>query len=134
MTNPKEGTEMFQRLMLAGILIVSAAAVAMAAAPNPVDGRWQATVSGPNGDFTLNFTFKAEGTKLTGTVETPGGDQPISDGKIEGDKLSFKTQFQDNVIEHEGTISGDTIQLKVKGPWGESEMTLKRVAEKKSEK
>jgi hypothetical protein len=134
MTNPKEATEMFQRLIIAGILILSAAAVAMAGAPNPVDGRWQGTISGPNGDFTLNFTFKADGTKLTGSVETPNGEQPISDGKIEGDKLSFNTKFQDNVIEHEGTISGDTIQLKVKGPWGESEMTLKRVTEKKSEK
>ena len=125
---------MFQRLMMAGVLILSAAAFALAAPANPVDGHWQGTISGPNGDFTINFTFKADGTKLTGTVETPNGDQPISDGKIEGDKLSFKTQFQDNVIEHEGTISGDTIDLKVKGPWGESEMTLKRVAEKKSEK
>jgi hypothetical protein len=125
---------MFQRIMIAGTLILWAAAVAMAAAPNPVDGHWQGTVSGPNGDFTLNFTFKADGTKLTGTVETPNGEQPISDGKIEGDKLSFNTKFQDNVIEHQGTISGDTIQLKVKGPWGESEMTLKRAAEKKSEK
>jgi hypothetical protein len=134
MTGSKEGTEMFKRLMIAGILILWAAAVPIAAAANAVDGHWQGTISGPNGDFTINFTFKADGTKLTGTVETPNGDQPISDGKIEGDKLSFKTQFQDNVIEHEGTISGDTIQLKVKGPWGESDMTLKRVAEKKSEK
>jgi hypothetical protein len=132
MTNPKEATEMFQRLIIAGILILSAATVAMAAEPNPVDGHWQGTVSGPNGDFTINFTFKADGAKLTGSVETPNGEQPISDGKIEGDKLSFNTKFQDNVIEHEGTISGDTIQLKVKGPWGESDMTLKRVAEKKS--
>ena len=124
---------MFRRLFIAGFLVLSAAGVAMAAA-NPVDGHWQGTISGPNGDFTINFTFKADGTKLTGSVETPNGEQPISDGKIEADKLSFKTQFQDNVIEHEGTISGDTIQLKVKGPWGESEMTLKRVAEKKSEK
>jgi len=126
---------MFQRLMMAGILILSAAAFALAApAPaNPVDGHWQGSISGPNGDFTINFTFKADGNKLTGTVQTPGGDQPINDGKIDGDKLSFKTQFQDTAIEHEGTISGDTIQLKVKGPWGESDMTLKRVAEKKSE-
>jgi len=126
---------MFQRLMMAGILILSAAAFALAApaAPaNAVDGHWQGTISGPNGDFTINFTFKADGTKLTGTVETPGGDQPINDGKIDGDKLYFKTQFQDSAIEHEGTISGDTIQLKVKGPWGESDMTLKRVAEKKT--
>jgi hypothetical protein len=125
---------MFQRFMMAGILFLSAAAVATAAPANPVDGHWQGTVSGPNGDFTINFTFKAEGTKLTGTVTTPNGDQPISDGKIEGDKLSFKTQFQDNTIEHEGTVSGDTIQLKVKGPWGDMDMTLKRVEEKKGEK
>jgi hypothetical protein len=125
---------MFQRIMLAAILILSAAAIAISAPPNPVDGHWQGTIEGPNGEFTLNFTFKAEGTKLTGTVETPNGERAISDGKIEGDKLSFKTQFQDNVIDHEGTVSGDTIQLQVKGPWGESEMTLKRVAEKKSEK
>ena len=123
---------MVQRFMIGAVLFLSAAAVAMAAPPNPVDGHWQGTISGPNGDLTINFTFKADGTTLTGTVETPNGDQPISDGKIEGDKLSFKTQFQDNTIEHEGTISGDTIQLKVKGPWGEMDMTLKRVAEKKS--
>jgi hypothetical protein len=129
----KEDTQMFQRIVMAGILFLSAAAVATAVPPaNPVDGHWQGTVSGPNGDMTINFTFKADGTKLTGTVETPNGDQPINDGKIEGDKLSFKTQFQDNTIEHEGTVSGDTIQLKVKGPWGEMDMTLKRVEEKKS--
>ena len=100
---------MFQRLVIAAILFLSAAAFAMAAPPNPVDGKWQGTVSGPNGD-----------------------QQSISDGKIEGAKLSFKTQFQDNTIEHEGNVSGDTIQLKAKGPWGDMDMTLKRVEEKKS--
>jgi hypothetical protein len=124
---------MFQRFMMATILLLSAAAFAMAAPPNPVDGKWQGTISGPNGDITISFTFKADGAKLTGTVETPNGDQQsITDGKIEGDKLSFKTQFQDNTIEHEGAVSGDTIQLKVKGPWGEMDMTLERVEEKKS--
>jgi hypothetical protein len=130
---------MFRRFMIAGTLIAGAlilgsAGFARAAVANPVDGRWQGTMSGPNGDITITFNFKAEDGKLTGTVETPGGEVPISDGKVEGDKLSFNTHFMDNVIEHQGTISGDTIQLKVKGPWGESEMTLKRVAEKKSEK
>ena len=124
---------MSQRIMMAAILLLSATAFAMAAPPNAVDGKWQGTISGPNGDITIAFTFKADGTKLTGTVETPNGDQQsITDGKIEGDKVSFKTQFQDNTIEHEGTVAGDTIQLKVKGPWGETDMTLKRVEEKKS--
>jgi len=121
------------RVMIAATVILWAAAAALAVPANPVDGKWQGTVSGPNGDMTLNFTFKADGTKLTGSVSTPNGEMPISDGKIDGDKLSFNTKFDDNVIEHEGTVSGDTIQLKAKGPWGEMEMTLKRVEEKKSE-
>jgi len=75
---------MFQRFMMVAILFLSAVALAMAAPPNPVDGKWQGTVSGPNGDFTINFTFKADGTKLTGTVETPNGEQPISDGRSRG--------------------------------------------------
>lgn len=120
---------MLRRAMLAGGLILVAAVVVAAA---EVDGRWQGTMSGPNGDMTLTFKFKAEGTTLTGSVETPNGEQPISDGKVDGNKITFKIQFGDNVIDHQGTVSGDTIQLKSTGPWGESEMTLKRVAEEKS--
>lgn len=119
---------MLRRAMMAGILIVLAAAVCSAA---DLDGRWEGSISGPNGDFTLVFNFKVDGSKLTGTVETPNGENPISDGKVNGKQFSFKTHFQDAEINHEGTISGDTIELKVEGPWGESEMTLKRAAEKK---
>ena len=119
---------MVRRAWAAGIFIVLFAAAGLAA---DVDGRWEGKVSGPNGDFTLTFNFKAEGSKLTGTVETPNGENPITDGKVDGDKISFKTHFQDNDIDHQGTVSGDTIQVKVHGPWGDSEMTLKRVPEKK---
>jgi len=119
---------MVRRIILAGVLMLLGPAYSLAA---DVDGRWEGTVSGPNGDFTLTFHFKAAGSKLTGSVETPNGDQPISEGKVDGNKISFKTKFEDNDIDHEGTVSGDTIQLKVKGPWGENELTLKRVAEKK---
>src|SRR5437764_11891819 len=122
---------MLRRGAMAGVLVLLAAVVAAAAA---VDGRWEGTISGPNGDFNITFNFKADGTKLTGTVETPNGEQPISEGKIDGDKISFKTHFGDNDIDHDGTVSGDSIQLKVKGPWGESDMTLKRAAEKGEKK
>jgi hypothetical protein len=123
---------MLRRAMMAGMLILLAAAVAAAA---DVDGSWQGTVNGPNGDLTITFHFKAEGTALTGSVETPNGETPISDGKIDGNKISFKTHFQDNTIDHEGTVSGDTMQLKVTGaPFGEFDMTLRRVAEKEKEK
>jgi hypothetical protein len=118
---------MVRRVWAAGIFIILFAAVGLAA---NVDGRWEGKVSGPNGDLTLTFNFKAEGSKLTGSVETPNGENPITDGKVDGDKISFKTHFQDNTIDHEGTVSEDTIQLKVHGPWGDSEMTLKRASDK----
>ena len=117
---------MLRRAMMAGMLILLAAAVAAAA---DVDGRWQGSIGGPNGDITITYSFKTQGATLTGTAETPNGSVDITDGKVEGDKISFKTHFQDNAIDHEGTVSGDTIQLKVTGPWGESNMTLKRVPE-----
>lgn len=122
---------MLRRAMMAGMLILLVAAVAAAA---DVDGNWQGTVNGPNGDMTLTFSFKAQGTDLTGSVQTPGGEEPIFDGKIDGNKISFKTHFQDSTIDHEGTVSGDTMQLKVTGSFGEFDMTLKRVAEKEKEK
>jgi len=120
---------MIRHVLTAGILILLSAAVCLAA---DLNGRWEGTVSGPNGDFQLVFNFHVEGSKLTGTVETPNGENSISDGKVNGDHLSFKTHFNDNDIDHQGTISGDTIDLKVEGPWGESEMKLQRAAEKKT--
>jgi hypothetical protein len=125
---------MLQRLSIMAIVIFLWAAAAAVAESNAVDGRWEATINTPNGDMTLTFTFKAEDTRLTGTVETPNGSQPISDGKIDGSKLSFNTQFGGDVVGHQGTVSGDTIELNVKGPWGESQMTLKRLTGKKAEK
>ncbi|HEV2500650.1 MAG TPA: hypothetical protein VGY31_13825 [Terriglobia bacterium] len=120
---------MIRRALLAGGLIAMFTVVSLAA---DLSGSWVGTFSTPNGDIQLRFNFKADGAKLTGTVETPNGDTPISDGKINGDNFSFKVQVGDNEITHEGTISGDTIQMKVEGPWGSSQVTLKRAAEKKS--
>ena len=120
---------MIRRACLAGVVIFFTAAMGLA---SDVDGRWDGTINGPDGDFTITFNFKTDGTKLTGTVGSPNGDQEITEGTVEGDKISFKTHFEDAEVIHHGTVSGDTIQLKVEGPWGEMEMTLNRVKEQKT--
>lgn len=120
---------MIRRALIAGILCTLFATMGLAA---DVTGRWEGTVSGPEGDFQIAFNFKVDGAKLTGTVEGPNGDVPIDDGKVDGDHIWFKTHFFDDEINHDGTVSGDTIQLKVEGPWGEWEMTLKRAKEQKT--
>jgi hypothetical protein len=117
-----------RRAIVTGILIASSAVICLAADFN---GRWEGSITTPNGDVQIVFNFKVDGAKLTGAVEGPNGDVPIEEGKVDGDKISFKTHLNDAEVDHQGTLSGDTIDLKVQGPWGDSEMTLKRLEEKK---
>ena len=118
---------MLRRALLPALLILLSAALAFAA---DLNGRWEGSMSTPNGDFALTFNFKVDGATLTGTVETAEGKFDITDGKVDGDKFSFKTHAGDSDIDHEGTVSGDSIDLKVHGPWGDSAITLKRAAAK----
>jgi hypothetical protein len=81
-----------------------------------VDGKWTAQVPGRGGQTReTTFTFKAEGEKLTGTVSGMQGDNPISDGKISGDDISFslKLSFQGNEFTflYKGKVSGDEIKM-----------------------
>ena len=55
-----------------------------------VTGKWSGELNGPNGSMTLTASFKQDGTKLTGTIDGPGGEpMQIQDGKVDGDKIVF---------------------------------------------
>ncbi|HUY93687.1 MAG TPA: hypothetical protein VMU71_00265 [Terracidiphilus sp.] len=103
---------MLRKLALA-LLFVSLGAVTALAAD--VSGKWTATVTTPRGDQQLTFNFKVDGTTLTGTITTPRGDSDITDGKIDGDNISFvqKLTFGDRdiTINYAGKVDGDTIKF-----------------------
>ena len=119
---------MIRHALMTGILMVMCAAFAFAADFN---GRWESTLNGPNGNMQLVFHFKVDGAKLTGSVETANGSIDIEEGKVDGDNISFKTHVGDSEVNHTGKISGDTIKLGVDGPWGHSDMALKRAEDTK---
>lgn len=112
------------------VMTLVAAAPAHAA---DVTGAWTAEMSMGDNSMQLQFTFKQDGTALTGTVLGPQGDAtPISDGKVDGDKISFNVSFNGMTITHEGTISADGEQIKLStksdgGGMPPMELTLKRV-------
>lgn len=113
----------------AALAMTLSAATAMAA---DVTGTWTADVKAPDGSsFQLTFTFKQDGTTLTGTVLGAGGDPiPITNGKVDGDKLTFDDSFNGVTIHHDCTVVGDTIKIVTKTDSADfpgMELTLTRV-------
>ena len=99
-----------------------------------IDGTWRGDLSTPDGStMELTYKFKQDGAKLTGSVALPQGDTiELSNGKIEGDKLSFLVHVDMNGgmnFVSEGTVKGDEITLSTKAEGGDQTfppMTLKR--------
>jgi len=103
-----------------------ASMTALAAA---IDGKWISerevgAADGKTYTHTTTLTLKSEGGLLTGTIsqvsaapwmaETNGRSFDIKDGKVEGDKFSFKVTTENKQGErtaiYEGTVVGDHLK------------------------
>jgi hypothetical protein len=97
-----------------------------------IDGKWTGQVEGRNGPQTQTLVLKVSGGALTGTVEGGrGGPIEISNGTIDGDKVSFSVvrEFGGNKVtqEFKGMIAGGELKLTVSGGRGEPrEVTYKK--------
>ena len=81
------------------------------------------------------FVFKVDGDKLTGTTSNQmSGELPISDGKIDGDNLSFTVtaNFNGNEfkLNYKGRVAGNEIKLTLSVPQRDRtfELIAKRVS------
>jgi hypothetical protein len=124
---PKYSLEEYgMRFATIALLAVVLGAVALA---EDVSGAWKASMQGPDGQsMELTFNLKADGAKLTGTVTTPMGEMPISEGKVDGDKIEFTVETDQFKVVHKGTFTGDTMKLTVDMGDQKMEMTAKRSA------
>ena len=101
-----------------------------------VSGKWVAQVTGRNGQtMEMTFNFKVAGDKLTGTITNARGDSEISDGKVDGDNISFTqaVSFNGNDMKflYKGKVSGDEIKFTREREGGEGtprEFTAKRAS------
>lgn len=98
------------RVLLAGCLVTAAMWAA------DVTGKWTAEMQGRGGQtMTTTMNLKADGDKLTGTVSGRNGDTDISDGKVDGNNISFTVvrKFGDNEIKQnfKGKLDGDVIHF-----------------------
>jgi hypothetical protein len=91
--------------ILLGVLLLTGFAMAA-----DIDGKWSGEITGAG--MQIEFKFKAEGKTLTGFHIVNGTETAIKEGKIDGDKISFKVTLESmGTFDHKGTISGDQIKM-----------------------
>jgi hypothetical protein len=125
---------MVRRTSLVLAVLVLFSLVCLCAAD--ISGKWKSEFESGVGPQKYVYEFKVENGKITGTATAnlSGSDMKakITDGKIEGDKISFVESLdyngQELPIEYKGTISGDEIKVErtVQGQ-SDGTITLKRV-------
>ena len=94
---------MIRKAFLVVVLLTAASLAAFAADFN---GKWTADVTTPRGTQTLTFDFQIDGVTLTGKVSSPRGDSDITEGKIDGDNISFTQVVNFNGNEFKMTYTG----------------------------
>lgn len=116
-----------------------------------IAGTWKGEMGGMGGQpMEITFTFEVDGSEFTGTSAAMGNESPISEGKIDGDDISFvvKVDMMGNemTINYKGKVVGEEIKLTMQmeggmggppggggpggggpGGGGPPEITLKRV-------
>jgi hypothetical protein len=104
-----------RRLLLMGTALVFLSLSSLRAAD--VSGRWTATFNTEIGEQSYTYEFVVKGTVLTGTAKgNLVGESKITDGKVDGDKISFveNASFMEMPIRIEYTgqmTSADEIKM-----------------------
>ncbi|WP_080055549.1 hypothetical protein [Spirosoma aerolatum] len=93
----------------------------VAFAQSPIDGNWKGSRETQNGTFEVNYTFKVEGNKLTGTWKTQFGESPIQEGTVDGKKISYSITFNDRKMSYTGELVSDK-EIVVKSERGEMKL------------
>jgi hypothetical protein len=77
-----------------------------------IDGSWDTLVKSPMGDQKATLTIASSGDTFTGTYSGAMGNSDIKDGKVDGEKLTWKLDItvpMPMTLDGEATVDGDTI-------------------------
>lgn len=95
-------------------------------------GTWKASFDTQVGVQNYTYTFQVDGNKLTGRAKSDNGDTEITEGKINGDTITFvenlNYQGMPLRIEYTGKLTGDEIKFSRKiADVATEELVAKRV-------
>jgi hypothetical protein len=82
-----------------------------------IDGSWKIIVNSPMGKQESTLNLVSDGASLTGTQGAQGATQPIKDGKVDGDTVTWSNSITSPfpmTLEFTGKVDGDTLKGSVK--------------------
>jgi predicted Zn-dependent peptidase len=78
-------------------------------------GKWQLTISAPGQDLPGSMAMSKEGDNYKGSVNTPLGEAPLSNIKVDGNQMKANITVNAQGQELSGTISGTLSEGGIKG-------------------
>ena len=115
------------------LAMLATLALAFTAFAADVTGKWTGEIDAGRGPQPFNLELKQSGSTLTGAVTGGrGGDVMISDGKVDGDTITFSVSRPGrdggppNVQKYTGKVSGDSIAFTREGGRGPVMFTVKK--------
>jgi len=109
------GRALMSAFVVLGSLVAGFAGYAQA---DKLEGRWAGTVDGIQGQQPAAANFKKDGDKYTGSISglRPGAEAPLKDIKIDGDKVTAKTEVDTGqgavVVNYAFVLQGDSLKGK----------------------
>ena len=107
--------------------------ITFAASAADLSGKWTGEVTGGRGPQPFNLELKQTGNNLTGAITGGrGGDIMITDGKVDGDTITFSTSAPGRdggpptVNMYTGKVKGDSIDFTREGGRGPVMFTVKK--------
>jgi len=112
------------RLRVAMMGLLAFSTFAWTAAAVDVTGTWAGTITDRGNKYNFRFILKQDGVKVTGTVSGApphGEEQPIVEGKIEGDRITLKINMPSPdghtvALAYEGKVNGNQMEGMASGP------------------
>jgi hypothetical protein len=114
------------------LAILALLCITFVASAADVTGKWTGEITTGRGPQPFNLELKQSGSALTGAVTGGrGGDIMITDGKVDGDTISFSTSAPGrdgtpNVLKYTGKVSADGIAFTREGGRGPVTFTVKK--------
>lgn len=132
---------MIKKLLFATTILLAVTLCLMAA---DASGKWVFQQEGRNGSVEVTLNLTVDGGALSGTLTRPGRDgnameTPISDGKVDGNNISFSVKRESPngntfVTTYKGTLDGDNLKIEITMPGRDGNSRTSKVVAKRATK